>query len=73
MKSILVFAASFALATTTALAACPGHDTTASADAVDKEVTTASVTKAEQSTSTDMLLLQQGLQQKQQSDAEPAE
>ncbi len=64
MKSILVLAAAFALSTTVASAACLGHaDTTASADAVNKEITTASVTKAEQSTPSDDLLLQRKLQQ----------
>ncbi|OHV72173.1 hypothetical protein [Ensifer sp. LCM 4579] len=63
MKSILVFAAAFVLSTTAASAACLGHDKTASTSAVDKEITTASVTKAEQSTPSDYLLLQRKLQQ----------
>lgn len=63
MKSILVLAAAFALSTTAASAACLGHDKTASTNAVDKEIMTASATKAEQSTPSEDLLLQQKLQQ----------
>ncbi|ASY68373.1 hypothetical protein N181_12110 [Sinorhizobium fredii USDA 205] len=64
MKRILVLAAALALSATAATAACLGHnDTTASADPVNREITTASVTKTEQSKPADELLLQQKLQQ----------
>ncbi|WP_018239355.1 hypothetical protein [Ensifer sp. BR816] len=64
MKRILVIAAALALSATAASAACLGHnDTTVSTDPVDKEITTASVTKTEQSAPADELLLQQKLQQ----------
>jgi hypothetical protein len=64
MKSILVLAAAFALSATAASAECVGHSKiAASADQADKEITTASVTKAEQSTPSDDLLLQQKLRQ----------
>ncbi|OAP40500.1 hypothetical protein AU381_00885 [Sinorhizobium glycinis] len=65
MKRILVLAAALALSATAASAACLGHNTTASADPVDKEITTASVTETEQSKPADELLLQQKLQQEQ--------
>ncbi|THK39863.1 hypothetical protein EHS39_01485 [Ensifer sp. MPMI2T] len=61
MKSILVFAAAFALSTTVASAECVGHSKTTAS--VDKEITTASVTKAEQSTPAEEILLQQKQQQ----------
>ncbi|PDT85209.1 hypothetical protein [Sinorhizobium sp. BJ1] len=64
MKRILVLAAALAFSATAASAACLGHnDTTASAGPVDKEITTASVTKTEESKPADELLLQQKLQQ----------
>lgn len=63
MKTILVLAAAFALSTTAASAECIGHSKTATVGQADKEMTTASVTKVEQSTSSDDLLLQQKLQQ----------
>ncbi len=64
MKRILVLAAALALSATAASAACLGHtNTTASTDPADKEITTASVTKTEQSKPADELLLQQKLQQ----------
>lgn len=58
MKSILVLAAAFALSATAASAECIGHSKTVSADQVDKELTTASVTRAEQPVSDDLLLQQ---------------
>ncbi|PDT40346.1 MULTISPECIES: hypothetical protein [Sinorhizobium] len=70
MKRILVFAAALALSATAASAACLGHNTTASADPVDKEITTASVTETEQSKPADELLLQQRKLQQDETTAE---
>ncbi|MCZ4089708.1 hypothetical protein [Sinorhizobium psoraleae] len=61
MKSILVFAAAFALSAPVASAECIGHSKTTAS--VDEEMTTASVTKTEQSTPTEEILLQQKRQQ----------
>ncbi|MBP1882699.1 hypothetical protein [Sinorhizobium mexicanum] len=61
MKTILVFAAALAFSTTVASAECIGHSKTTAS--VDEEMTTASVTKAEQLTPAEEILLQQKQQQ----------